>query len=487
MSAIASETDCKTPIGRPIEMMAIYIPDMARFAGTKAERLERTIASDISKGVLQHGQKLPPHRDLAHALGITPGTISRAYIGLAKRGLVSSEVGRGTFVSPASSAPMRGQRTELGTPQEGSSGLIDLALNRQPSPAVQKALSDALQSLSRDPRVLSLMTYQPDAGTSSHREAFAEWLGLNRLSANPADIVLTAGALHAIYVVLKTFTKPGDIILTEEFTYAGFKALTAELQLRIEPVAMDEHGLIPEALDERAAQGNAKWLYFMPGLHNPTTAVMPEARRKAMLAVAEKHGLMLIEDGVYDFMHDHDLPPVAGEARDRTFYIGSLSKSVAPGLRAGYVVVPSHYAGRVATVIRRSMWMTPPLGLEVAVQWIRNGALKRLITAQRSDFKERRTIAEASFEGMRFLAPQAPAFLWLELPEGAHSRDIITIAEERGISLAPTDAFATKRANPDRYLRISLSACRSIAELETGLTVVANAARGSLSMPVRYY
>ncbi|WP_137931549.1 aminotransferase-like domain-containing protein [Mesorhizobium comanense] len=464
--------------------MTPYEPNVSRFEGSKAERLERAIAADIADGVLEHGRKLPTHRDLAHTLGMTAGTISRAYIRLARRGLISSEVGRGTFVQRK---PFTGLRTELGTPQDEMESSIDLAVNRQPSPEVQRLLADAFQSLSTNPRVLSLMTYQPDTGTGGHREAFADWLADEKLVVHPGDLVVTAGALHAIYVVLKAFTRPGDIVLTEEFTYAGFKALASELQLRIEPVAMDEHGLIPESLEERAAQSGAKWLYFMPGLHNPTAAVMPEERRQAVLAIAERHGLMLIEDGVYAFVHDHALPPVASLARERTFYVSSLSKSVAPGLRAGCVAAPPQHASRVAAVIRRSMWMTPPLGLEIAAQWIRDGDIKRLISLQRNEFRERRAIAETMLEGMAFRAPAAPAFIWLELPERVRSHDIVAIAEEQGVSLAPTDAFATKRSDPDRYLRISLNSCRSIAELSTGLSVVANAARGSLSRAEYYY
>lgn len=468
--------------------MSIYVPNLKPYAGTKAERIAQAISADIVSGALSPGQRLPPHRDLAHALRVTPGTVSRAYGLLARRGVLSGEVGRGSFVrDPSAPDADLSVRPQANGANLAAPRTIDLAVNRQPSPDVQHALSIALEQLARDSRALSLMTYLPDGGAYHHREAFSTWVGNFGVQCDPGRVIATAGALHGLYTIFRTLAKPGEAVFVEEFTYAGFKALASELQLRLEPLPLDDKGLVPEAIEERAKHCNARWIYLMPGLQNPTATSMPLDRRRKFAKLAEKHDLMIVEDGVYDFLSDEKISPIASLLPERTFYMTSLSKCVAAGLRAGCIVAPDAYVERLASSIRRMMWMTPPLGLEVATRWIREGVLEQLLSQQTEEFTERRRMAEVAFDKLKFTAPKAAAFIWLQLSQGVTSSELIAVAERNGVTLAPTDAFSVRKNRSKDFLRVSLSACRTPEELSHALNIVAKAADGSLISDIGYY
>ncbi|HEV2570093.1 MAG TPA: aminotransferase class I/II-fold pyridoxal phosphate-dependent enzyme, partial [Beijerinckiaceae bacterium] len=194
-----------------------------------------------------------------------------------------------------------------------------------------------------------------------------------------------------------------------------------------------------------------------------------------------------VEDGVYDFLSDEKISPIASLLPERTFYMTSLSKCVAAGLRAGCIVAPDAYVERLASSIRRMMWMTPPLGLEVATRWIREGVLEQLLSQQTEEFTERRRMAEVAFDKLKFTAPKAAAFIWLQLSQGVTSSELIAVAERNGVTLAPTDAFSVRKNRSKDFLRVSLSACRTPEELSHALNIVAKAADGSLISDIGYY
>ena len=436
------------------------LPDSnAPIYGRIADALER----DVRSGMLVAGSQLPTHRQLARALGITPVTVTRAYAEAARRGLVESSTGRGTFVRTA--------RRELAS---GHAEDIDLATNTvnvpipPPTPAVlQRAGTMLVQGL-----------YATGAGTERHRAAGAAWIGRDT---DPSRVVVTAGTQHALFLALAATTKPGDTVLTEALTYHGAKAAAALLHLRLEPVALDRYGIVPDAL-ERAARGRStKVLYTIPTLHNPTAIIMPEKRRREIAAVAARHGLTIIEDDVSGFLLDKTPPPIAAFAPDRTIFVTGLGKAIAAAMRVGYLVAPEPLLPRVHSALAANILFSSPVVAELASTWIEDGTAAKIAAQKRAEVAMRSRIGRRIFPAASG-DPRA-MHLWVELPKPWTADAFAEEARRRRVRIASASSFAVTAEVP-RAVRVSIGSPASAAELETALHVLAGIGEARALEPV---
>jgi DNA-binding transcriptional MocR family regulator len=446
--------------------MTIWSPRLpetdAPIYGRIADALER----DVRSGMLIAGSQLPTHRELARELGITPVTVTRAYSEAARRGLVESSTGRGTFV--------RAVRRDAAVTEE-----IDLATNTvsialpAPSPAM----------LQRAGSMLINGTYAVGAGTERHRAAGAAWLSREASigRTEPSRVIVTAGTQHALFLALAAMAKPGETIFTEALTYHGLKAAAALLHLKLEPLPLDRYGLMPDAL-ERAARGRTgKVVYTIPSLHNPTTIVMPEKRRREIAAVAERHGLTIIEDDVSGFLLDKTPPAIAAFAPDRTIFISGLGKAIAAGLRVGYLVAPDALLSRVQAALNATVLFSSPVVAELATTWIEDGTAARIAEQKRAEIALRQRIARRMLrhEGGD---PRA-MHLWIELPRRWTADAFVEEARRRRVRIASASSFAVTPDVP-RAIRISIGAPSSIAELETALHVISGIGEERIPEPI---
>jgi DNA-binding transcriptional MocR family regulator len=443
--------------------------------------IAESLQSAILTGRLAKGEQLPTQREMARELGVTQGTVNRAYAELARRGLVSAQVGRGSFVLDSATAG----RTALSA--RTGADFIDMAANKPAGEMHAAHLRRALQEVAKSSELSELMAYQPDAGAWPHRQAASRWLRELGIDAAADRIALTVGAQQANAACLLALTRPGDAVLVEEYTYTGMKSLAASLQRRLEPVAMDEDGLRPEALVDCAERTGAKLLYCMPGAHNPTTAVMPLKRRRQLLAAARRLDLTIVEDGVYDFLGEEALPALVTLAPERTYYLSSLSKSIAPGLRFGMLVAPEGRLQAVAAQTRSLLWTSAPLMAEVASRWIQQGVARELAQTQRAECAQRMAIARNVLQGLSFQWRPHAAHVWLTLPAPWSSADFVAAARRHGVGIAPTEAFSAGRAPEGAaHVRLGLASPSTAHELGIGLNRVIEVLRnsGPVSLPV---
>lgn len=450
--------------------MTNWLPDTSSLEGPRYVAIADALARDIAAGDLPPGTRLPTHRDLAWRLGVTVGTVSRAYAEAERRGFVTGEVGRGTFIrgSPLAEATL----PPIPSEDRGAPALIDLSYNFPPPTVEDGALGATLRAMGDDPHATTLLPYQPSAGRRAHREAAAVWLGRHGLGVAPDEVVITNGAQHAIAVVLASLTRPGDRIAAEAFTYPVVKLTAQMLGLRVTGIAMDEHGIRPEAFAAACRAGGLKALYCVPTLHNPTTGTLSEDRRAALVEVARAHGVALIEDDLMRLMGEGAPPPLAALAPERTYYITSLSKTVAPGLRVGFVAAPRQAVERLAEVVRATGWMTTPLGVEVAARWITDGTAERILTARRREVEARRLKVRAAFRG--YTAACAPGSMnaWLQLPEPWTANAFAQAARDRGVVLTPAEAFAIDRRDRTPAVRICFGSAPDHARLDAALAIL---------------
>jgi len=441
--------------------MTIWAPRLPEVAGPIYGRIADALERDVRAGMLVAGSQLPTHRELARALGITAVTVTRAYAEAARRGLVESSTGRGTYV--------RAARRDAAVVTD-----VDLSTNtvHTPLPFPSPAM------LQRAGAMMVNGTYAVGVGTERHRAAGAAWIGRRT---DPARVVVTAGTQHALFLALAATTRPGDTIFTEALTYHGVKAVAALLRLRIEPLPLDRYGVLPDALERGARARTAKVLYTIPSIHNPTAIVMPEKRRRELAALADRHGLTVIEDDVSGFLLEKTPPPIAAFAPDRTIFITGLGKAIAAGLRVGYLVAPEALLPRVQSALSASVLFGSPVVAELAATWIEDGTAAKVIAQKRAEIALRSRVAKR-------ILPEAGGdprslHLWMELPRRWTADAFAEEARRRHVRIASASTFAATPEIP-RAVRISIGAPASVADLEAALHVIAGIGEERLPEPV---
>jgi len=431
----------------------------------KYQSIAEDLAQAILNGQVPMGEKLPPQRNLAHRLGVTTGTISRAYAILERQGLATARVGDGTYVRSVEHVPA----SESSDHQQP----IDLAHNVAMVGDESSALHEAFQSLATDPELMrQVLSYQSETGMRRHREAGAQWLRRFGTSGQWNRVMVTHGAQHGLACVLRTVARPGDAVLTESLSYPGLQALARSMRLQLIGVETDEQGMVPQALERAAKTFDTKFVYCAPTLHNPTGATMSMERREAVAAVMRTHGLFIIEDCVHAAMQARPLPALSTWLPEQSFLLSSFSKVLAPGLRVGYVEAAPAWLSKFAASMRADSWMVAPLLPEIATRWLESGAMESLIAQQRAMTAQRLERARAVLQGLDFKTDPEFPLIWLPLPEPWRAGQFAAALRQAGVLVRTADHFAVGRSPAPHAIRISLNAPASVEQLEAGLHIL---------------
>jgi DNA-binding transcriptional MocR family regulator len=251
--------------------------------------------------------------------------------------------------------------------------------------------------------------------------------------------------------------------------------------LSVCPVAMDAEGIVPEYLDAACRRERPKVLYCTPTLHNPTTFTMSRARREAIVAVARRHGVPILEDDAYAALLAEPLPPLAALAPDLTYYVGGLAKTLAPALRIAYLATPdARTAARVMGGIRATATMASPLTAALATTWIDDGTADAVLRAIRAETRARHAIA-AGILPPEMVRTHPDAFhAWLTLSEPWTREEFASRMRSTGIATVTSDAFALAR--PPEAVRLALGAAASRSTLGEGLRITADLLQQSPAM-----
>jgi DNA-binding transcriptional MocR family regulator len=449
--------------------MTMWFPQLDGRAGPRYRALVDALAQDVAEGRLTVGTRLPPQRDLAYRLGVTVGTVSRAYALAAERGLVTGEVGRGTFVRGA--APSTGRPNPV---SDGADDLIKLTVNAPPDPDYGAVIAARLAEIAARPGATAdLWAYTPKAGFAEHRAAAARWVGGVGVDASPERTLIAGGAHQAIVIAFAALARPGDTVLVEALTYAGVCHVAERCGVRLRGLAMDDEGLLPDALDAACRAAGARLLFVNPTAHNPTTATMSLARRETVAALARRHDLIVIEDDVYGRLPEQRPVPLAALAPERTVFIGSAAKSVAPGLRFGVLLSPQHLYRRLADAQHDLFLTCPPLMAELFTHLLRDGTAEQLAARQRQEAAVRQRLARDVLGAHPYRAQPTSYHLWLPLPAPWRTTEFVELVGERGVAIDPATAFAVDRARAPHAVRVSLSAAAGHDRLRRGLRILA--------------
>lgn len=405
---------------------------------SRYKSLVDTFAADIRSGRLPPGTRLPTHRQLATTEKLALVTASRVYAELEAMGLVSGETGRGTFVRETSLPPSQGIHQPA-----VAVGMVDLNFNYPSVPGQADLLRNALRQLALSGDLESHLRYQPHAGRLHERASIARHLLTRGLSVQAEQVLIVSGAQHGLAVTLMALLQPGEVIAADALTYPGFKVLAETLHLEVVPIPLTDHGPDMEALEKLCRSRSVRAVYTMPTLHNPLGWVMPADQRDRLVSIARKHDLHIIEDAAYAFLAQDPLPPIAHLAPERTVYVSGFSKSVATGLRVGFVAAPAHWVAALERTIRATTWNTPGVMTAIACAWIDDGTVSALEAQKRADAQARQALAGTLLTGLDYIRHPSSYFIWLPLAEDARADQIAVALLREQVAVSTAEPFAT--------------------------------------------
>ena len=427
------------------------------------------LEADVRSGRVAPGDRLPSQRAIAEALRVDLTTVTRAFNEARRRGLIDAHAGRGTFIRDDLDADRAPGRFE-GVPR------LDLSMNIPPQPAaahLATRIPNGIAALLSSPRGMLHLHYQESTGTDADRAAAAAWLGRRMETVSASRILVAGGAQSALFAICESELRAGDRIAAGSFTYPGIKAIAAQKGLSLVPLAMDAQGILPDAFERACHDTPPKALYVIPAIDNPTTATLPEDRRLQLVAIARRHGVIIIEDDPYTPLLPHPVPAIADMAGDITWHVATLSKCATPALRIAYVVAPgSAQALRLAAVLRATNMMASPLMAALASQWIAGDLLDAIAATIRAENGERQKLAASILAGQDVSADPHGHHLWLRLPEHWRATDFADHADRLGVAIVPNAAFAIG-PSPVEAVRVSLGVAPDRAALEDALLVLA--------------
>ncbi|MEU3793322.1 aminotransferase-like domain-containing protein [Streptomyces fructofermentans] len=413
-------------------------------------RIADRLAEEILSGRLEAGQRLPPQRVFARRRRIAVSTAGRVYGELVRRGLVVGEVGRGTFVR-ASPVPSGRALAEAAT-----TATVNLELNYPTVEGQEELLAEGLAPLLRPGALGEATRTVPAAGTPEARAAAAGLLAGPGWRPAPERLLFAGNARQAVAGLLAALVRPGGRVGVEALTYPLVKDIAERIGRTLVPLATDEEGLRPDAVAAAHRAAPLSAVYCQPTLHNPTSATMGDARRRALAEVVREADLPVVEDRVWSFLHEGGVP-LAAYAPERVHVVDGLSKRVAPGLTVGFLVVPEGRAEPAERALRAGGWTAGRFALEAGTRWIRDGTVERLAGRKRADAARRQRLVAEHLGAFTVRADPGAYYAWWELPAPWRADTFTAAAAAQGVAVTPGPAFAVGPGGAPDAVRLGLA------------------------------
>lgn len=408
-----------------------------RKGATKHKLLTERIIADIDANILPAQTRMPTHRDLARQLGVSVQTVSLSYKEAERRGYLRGEVGRGTFVR--SRVTETADRFML---DRDPGETVDLSIIRAIyTEAHEDASRAVMRRLAQSDNSAFMRPCRPIAGLERHRAAAQVWLRGLGVEAVTDRILITNGAAHGLFLAVAAVVRPGEIVLTENLTDHGIIGLANVLGFTLRGLPTDQEGILVEAFEEACAAGGVTALVLIPSLGNPTSHVMGAERRQAIAEVARRYGVYVVEDEVYKPLLETPLPSFTDLLPDLGFFVTSFTKSVLTGLRVGYLVVPSQYTIRVASIMRVTSWSATNLPAEIATLWIEDGTALALIDLQRREARARQAMVADILGAHTAQTHPLSLCAWLKVPPRWTEEGLVRMLAQKNIAVTPADPF----------------------------------------------
>lgn len=311
------------------------------------------------------------------------------------------------------------------------------------------------------------LQYGSGQGVPMLREQILEVMALEGIKANVDDVVVTTGSQHALELVSKLFLDPGDVVLAEGPSYVTAVVIFKSYQAITEHVPMDEHGLIPEALREHIARNKAagkriKFLYTIPTFHNPAGVTLSWERRIEILQICRSEGILVLEDNPYGLLYFGEQPPAALRSLESegVVYLGTFSKTLAPGFRVGWVLAPHAIREKLILANEAAVLCPSSFSQLVISEYLKTADWRGQIDTFRGVYRERKeAMLSALTEYLPDLTWTDPAggfYVWVTLPDYLDSKQMLPRAVTELVAYTPGTAFF---GNGDGRNNMRLSFC----------------------------
>lgn len=429
------------------------------------------LREQIRSNALPAGTRLPATRQLANGLGVSRLTITNAYAELQAESLIFIRPGSGAFVAPPSEFAAQNsftpsacdcplwqqalprlscwlpiqrefdQQVESITypdPISFSSGLGDSGLF--PIEDFRRALQAVLRRMG-----IEALDYGNQAGYLPLRTIIAQILASQGVPAHPEQVLITSGAQQAISLVASLLLRPGDLVLVESPTYGSAIKLFRTLGLRLLGVPVDDQGMQVDQVEEALKRFHPKLIYTIPTFHNPTGICLSEARRRKLVALADRYDVPILEDDFVGALRYSGQAQPALKALDscgRAIYVGTFSKILAPGLRLGFLVASSPVYEQLVASKRLTDLASPSLLQRALAAYMTVGRYQGYLQRICRVYRQRRDAMLAALEenlpsGAYWFPPQGGLFIWLKLPRDLSTAELYPLAVEEGVIFAP--------------------------------------------------
>ena len=297
------------------------------------------------------------------------------------------------------------------------------------------------------------MQYGSGQGDPGLREQICDVMRLEGIEAHPDDVVVTVGSQQAVDLVTRIFCDPGDVVLCEAPSYVGALGVFKAYQCDVAHAEMDEHGLVPEALRQaiaatRAAGKTIKFLYTIPNYHNPAGVSLAPSRRAEVLEICRDADILILEDNPYGLLGFDDEPyrALRADEAEGVIYLGSFSKTFAPGFRVGWALAP-HAVREKLVLAQESATLCPPSFSQLAVSaYLTSHDWKGQVKEFREMYRERRDAMIGALEDLmpptaRWNVPDGGFYVWLTLPDGLDAKAMLPRAVTARVAYVPGTAF----------------------------------------------
>lgn len=426
-----------------------WLPEIGRSDGPVYLAICEAIRADLEEGRLRAGDRLPPQRVLASALGIDTGTVSRAYAEARRQGLIDADGRRGSFVRAKDVIELSGDVPPF-----------DTGMNLPPVPqgsSFARQFTAAMQAIFSGPAAANRVQYQPAGGAPEDRRAGARWLAASGIDAREDNVLVTSGAQTALHAIASSILEPGDVVCTPPFVYPGWAAVCRRRNVAMLPLAADGLGIDPDAFAAACASTEVRAIYLVPDNDNPTTATLPPERRGRIVEIARKHDVLIVEDDPYSRLGEQSCQPFAALAPERTWHVSSLSKLISPSLRIAYLRAPLlRDALRLATDAHETTVMPPPLNAAICTQWLTDGTWSTLVDEVRDECRARQSIVAESLPSSAYRTTPEGYHIWVPLTDRAQSFEVMRGLHNLGVSTVSSEQFRVDRYSSESAVRISI-------------------------------
>ncbi len=442
------------------------------------DRIADQLASAITHGALRPGDRMPSVRGLATQRKVSVATVLQAYVRLEDDGLIEVRPRSGHFVRHRALVPSLAEprlpRKNLAPARvsvtPGVRALMESMRDPSVVPLGAAQVSPALLPIRQLNRRLAAIArevqdagggYGDVAGLPTLRRQLARRSVDMGLSLHESEIVVTVGAMEGLHLALRATAAPGGAVAVEVPTYFGVLQAIEQLGLKaVEVPAHPRTGMDLDCLEQVLAQRAVKAIVAAPNVSNPLGSIMPDEAKERMVRLSAKYDVPIIEDDVYGELafDGRPRPALAWDREGRVLLIGSVSKTLAPGYRIGWII-PGRYQEHIERLKYSLTVSTPPLLQMAVAEFLSSGGydrhLRRLRGQLKAQVERTRDAVCALFPpGTRVTSPSGGFVVWVELPAGVDAFTVQSLALAEGISIAPGPIFSA-RDRFSNHIRLS--------------------------------